>query len=882
VRGASSVFGRVAAFSVRRAPIVLGAIVVLAAGGALAASRLTSDAGTDTLVSKSDSTYKATQDFKQRFGDDAVVVLVKGDLRNIVLTQNLGKLLQLEGCLAGNAPESALTSMPPVCRQISELNPSKVVFGPATFLNQAVVQIQEMLKGQISGAQDQAKTAGERARREAASRGASESEQDAAANQAEAAVIQQFQQQLIQVASQYNLTKAPQIDDPEFVSRVVFDQTKEAGTPKSHFSYLFPNKDSALVSIRMRPDLSESQRADAISLYKKAVENPTFTLDKATYTVSGVPAVVDGLANELRGAIFILLAVAILVMALVLTGVIDPPLRLLPLFVALSACGMTFGVLSLLGGTLTMASIAVLPVLIGLSVDYAIQFQARWNEARGEGKPPAQAASDAAAASGPVIATAVLATVGGVAALLLSPVPMVRTFALLLMLGVALSYAIALTGGLAALSLAARPRPASPGPQASPFARRMGERLALARARGAMRLRAAGVRSLAVGIANPGRVLVAAGALALCGWVAGSQATVTSDIRDLAPPGLPALKAVNTLQDTTGVSGELNVTVHSADITNPDVIRWMRDYQQRVLDRHGYSEGKRCTDADLCPALSLDELLGGQDAEVSDRNARQFLDSLPQYFSQSVISRDPGDGTGGTANIAFGIPVMPLDQQKDLVDDIRAQIDPPGLPGPPAGTDVHVAGLPALAADANGNISSSRYWLPPAALLAVAIVLLAVYRSWRRVLVPLVPIALATGWSSLVVAAMDIPLNPMTATLGALVIAIATEFSVLLSARYEAERAAGLSLGEALRRTYERTGTAVLASGATAIAGFATLAVSDIRMLRDFGLVTIADLAVALAGVVLVLPAVLVWAEGVGRAPADRGLWARLTAPGRA
>ena len=48
------------------------------------------------------------------------------------------------------------------------------------------------------------------------------------------------------------------------------------------------------------------------------------------------------------------------------------------------------------------------------------------------------------------------------------------------------------------------------------------------------------------------------------------------------------------------------------------------------------------------------------------------------------------------------------------------------------------------------------------------------------------------------------------------------------------------------------------ASGVTAIAGFAVLAASDIRMLRDFGLVTVLDLAVALIGVMVVLPAALV------------------------
>jgi len=56
----------------------------------------------------------------------------------------------------------------------------------------------------------------------------------------------------------------------------------------------------------------------------------------------------------------------------------------------------------------------------------------------------------------------------------------------------------------------------------------------------------------------------------------------------------------------------------------------------------------------------------------------------------------------------------------------------------------------------------------------------------------------------------------------------------------------------------------VLASGATAIAGFAALIASDIRMLRDFGIVTVVDLTVSLLGVMVVLPAALVWSEERG------------------
>ena len=84
---------------------------------------------------------------------------------------------------------------------------------------------------------------------------------------------------------------------------------------------------------------------------------------------------------------------------------------------------MTFGLLELFGGSLTIASIATLPILIGLVVDYAIQLQARYDEAAAGGASPLEAARTAAGRAGPTIATACLATAAGFLALQLSPDP---------------------------------------------------------------------------------------------------------------------------------------------------------------------------------------------------------------------------------------------------------------------------------------------------------------------------------------------------------------------------------------------------------------------------------------------------------------------------
>jgi hydrophobe/amphiphile efflux-3 (HAE3) family protein len=351
---------------------------------------------------------------------------------------------------------------------------------------------------------------------------------------------------------------------------------------------------------------------------------------------------------------------------------------------------------------------------------------------------------------------------------------------------------------------------------------------------------------------RPTRVLGIALAVALLGFVADTQTKVVSDVEKLVPQDSPALRDLDTLQQETGVSGEIDVTVSADDLTDPEVIRWMTGYQAAVLKRFGYSEKRGCRRAQLCPALSLPSLFRDPTQAQDQNRIRALLDAVPPYFSQAVITPDRR-----LATMAFGIRLMPLDRQQDVIEQMRDRLDPP------PGVKAQVVGLPVLAAEANAKVSSPlrRLLTVLGSLLLVSLALLAVYRKPERALVPLVPIALAGGWSALVLFALRIPLNPMSVTLGALVVAISTEFSVLLAERYRQERIAGLTVPDALARTYRSTGAAVAASGATAIAGFAVLVASDIRMLRDFGFVTVVDLAVSLLGVLLVLPAVLVLDE---------------------
>ena len=199
---------------------------MLAVAAAVGATRIPTDAGVGTLVDTDTATYRATQEVREAFGEEPVVVLARGDLQELILTANIFRLLRLEGCLSGKVPKGA-KPIPGPCAELAGLDPVEFVSGPATFLNEAVVQIDRQLR--------RLSAAGARPAR--------------------------FREFLLSVATRYGITSTPSLDNPEFVATVVFDLSRARGTPKARLSYLFPNSHSAQIVVRLQPDLSEAERA---------------------------------------------------------------------------------------------------------------------------------------------------------------------------------------------------------------------------------------------------------------------------------------------------------------------------------------------------------------------------------------------------------------------------------------------------------------------------------------------------------------------------------------------------------------------------------------------------------------------------------------------
>jgi predicted RND superfamily exporter protein len=838
---------------------VVWAVAALAVISILLALRLDASAGAGTLFDGSSAESKATDRLHREFGEEPVLVLIRTRkdgcpggrncrLTDLLLTPDLIRVLSFEGCVSGNIPRRARTPAP-VCERFTETKPFAAVNGPGTFINESARQISSRIRRQQRRSAAEVRQAEEAARRIAAARGLSQAEQDRLARQARKLA----QVNALQPALRYGLNpRGAGIGDPSFVHQLVFEPVISFDAPKTRFAQFFPSRTSAVVELRPRPGLSEDERRTAVDLVRQAVANSAFRLKSARYVVTGEPVAAMGVAEHVSDELIILLIAALLIITATLALAFRSQRRLLPLLPAACAVAVAFGLMSLVGETLTIASIAVLPVLGGIAAGVALHYQ------RTGAIPVAPAAAAAL----------------GFAVLVTSPVPMVRTFGLFVSIGIALSVVLTATLGAALIhgdvrgpSFLRRPWKAltralrrTSTALVRSLRRLPSRRVGLALSRGWTRVYAGVVR-------RPRTVVLVAAAVAALGWVLAPQSEVASGLGRLAPEGVQEVKDLAALGQESGTERGVNVIVTAPDLTAPGVIPWMVGYQNEVLRRHGFSEQKPCRQADLCPAVPLVDLFG-TDRRRTRARTRALLERLPEYFTQGVISRDRR-----TANISFLIRRMPLDKQRDVIEDLRRQLDPP------RGVSAELAGRTVLGADA-ADFGSNGRLLALLALGAVFVLIVGWSRrpfadagTWPigRAIACTAALAIGAGWSALIVLAPGVSLNTMSATLGALAIGLGGYAAIHLAGRYRAAQAGGMSPEAALGRAYGG-GAVLLSSGATALAGFVTLVVSDVRMLHQFGWIAALDLAVVLFGVVLVLSAALVWAEKL-KVPRSRAEW---------
>lgn len=99
--------------------------------------------------------------------------------------------------------------------------------------------------------------------------------------------------------------------------------------------------------------------------------------------ISGKPILDQSIKSSMMDSMQVMMISSVLIMILILLLVYKVRMRLMPIAMVMIAVVVTVGLMGWLNIGLTMVSMAVFPVLIGLGIDYFIQFQTRYEEERG-------------------------------------------------------------------------------------------------------------------------------------------------------------------------------------------------------------------------------------------------------------------------------------------------------------------------------------------------------------------------------------------------------------------------------------------------------------------------------------------------------------------
>ncbi|MDD5143704.1 hydrophobe/amphiphile efflux-3 (HAE3) family transporter [Methanoregula sp.] len=618
--------------------------------------------------------------------------------------------------------------------------------------------------------------------------------------------------------------------------------------PESTRSQLVPSNVLTLVQIQLAPTLSETVQKSVLDNVASIIDNSN-PPPGVKVEMSGTPAFTQQMKAGLTSNMGILIGGAMILMVITM-GILFSYVRYRFMPVVLVGIGLviSLGLMGIAGISLNMAVIGAFPVLIGLGIDYAIQFHARFDEEIRKGSIE-DAVFITVTRTGPAVMYAMLATCMGFLAMFVSDVPMIRSFGLVAIIGIFTCYWISCIG-MPTLALLLKYQPkqqktdqcyavgtdacntiiANPGKKGKT---RNGKKSSFSYGQF--------LTDVSVKIAkNPVPVLLLAGLIALIGFQIDPTIPVQSDENSMVPTGMPAKINIDKVTRIMGSTDTADFLVQGSRVTDLDTVIWMKEFQKYELSHHPELTASTsiATYVLLYNGGMMPETQAGLDA---------VLGMIPEETKKTYLS---GSMYGV---IKFNTIKLQMKQKDTLKKQMNKDI---AFLEPPIGITIHPAGNFELYTKILGSLSDSKETMTYLGFILVFVFLVLVYRHLHAVS-PIIPIIFVVGWNAVMMYFLNIDYTPLTATLGSMTIGVAAEYTILVMERYAEEEERTHNHLAAIQESVQKIGTAITISGLATFFGFSALCLATFPIISNFGVTTLIAVAFSLIGAIFVMPAVL-------------------------
>lgn len=760
-------------------------------------TRLEFATGQDSYLNRDSQIYKDNVDYQERFGGQAML--------SVITMEDGAKVQDLF------TPEG-LATMREVERRLDESGATLGVVSPLTAL-----EFSNRLVGGDSGIELTESVAGQ------AQAAALAAERDPEAQALRLADASATLERIGQIPSAERT-----LDNPEWVEFLLYDNEGEI---RSSLRPVFPDDTHAQMVVRLPGNLSIEDEGAASDTIVEITED--FRFDDARVITTGAPVLLKGINDYLRGGMLTLGGIAVAVMIVILMLFFDVRWRLLPLAVVLIGIIWAFGIAGYLGIPLTLVTIAGLPVMLGIGIDYAIQMHSRIEEEVIIDSSPHPIQS-AARGLGPALLVVTFDAVFAFLAIQISKVPMIREFGWLLTVGIVAICVSSIINPLAALGIREYRSPTT-----------------------GRDFREGRLGRLVVWLGGlPAATAVPLAVLAVAVFVIGSvlepRLKLETDPVNWVDQDSEVIRDIRAVEREIGGASDLGVFVvaegEGATVFTDETVRFVDELAATTIE--DFSDELVVDSSIVATVRKLTDVPGAPSISPTGDLVKAAWEVAPEGVQKSTASAD-----GSAFNLIFLTGGGSLEDNAKVVDTIRDDTEAPeGLKVTPSGLAVVGVGL-------LENLEANLVELTWLAVALVFVFLLIRLRSFTRAVLSMVPVLIASGVATIAIYLFGIELSPMTAVGGPLVVATCTEFTSLILLRYIEERRRGLEPREAIDVTAARTGRAFIVSAMTAIAGVGVIAFSSLPLLSNFGLFVALKVAIALLAALVVLPPLIVWAD---------------------
>ena len=525
----------------------------------------------------------------------------------------------------------------------------------------------------------------------------------------------------------------------------------------------------------------------------------------------------------------------------------------------------TFGTMVILGIPFSTMAVAIVPLILGLGVDYSVHLSHNYKAELSKGKTPAEAIKLSVMEIGEAMFLAMLTTVIAFLSFLTATVPPMRDFGLILAIGIIYTFITAITLQAAVRYLVDRNK--------KQFNNKKKKTILLNVFMGKLARKILKHQKKIIAILLIITAVAAAGA---------TQLKTEFDYNSFLPSETPSIKLYQKIQtdfpfssqDQEYILLEGNVATTETlngimkthrNLENDRFIAKKADGELKTTSIYTIIQQAVNTNKSIIKKYNLDEETYIPRTNRDVQRLYDYLYNNPEYtFQTKSILHKKTDGIYDATLIDIYITLVDTSEKNEafnkkleiLDNELNEDIENYGS------VNAIITGPMIITYKITTSLTESQILSTMISLVLAAVVLIIVYKRPTLGLIAMIPVMMSMIWILGTIYFAGYTLNIMTITVTSLTIGIGVDYAIHATERFRLVADKTGSIKKAVTETISRTGGALLIAAMTTCLGFAVLVFAPIPPQVQFGIITSTTILFSFVTSVLLLPLILAhWAK---------------------